>query len=213
MTEPKFLQNWEPRETAALLRGMPKYLRQVKSSKLLVGLLVVSLLAIVIILPLLQGQESGMRIALSAVSSQSEEGEKPLMVNPRFESVDAKNQPFSITADSAEQLDNDRVKLNKVKGDIALNDGTWLAMQSESGLLNINKNLLLLADEVELFSDEGYEFYTERVQVSLKNASALGDKPVRGNSPMGKIQADAIEITPRGERIRFIDNVKVTIYP
>jgi lipopolysaccharide export system protein LptC len=213
MSDPKFLHLWEPRETAAQLLAVPRYLRNVKRGKLIIGVLVLTMVLSVILIPLLRSDERGMRIALSAVTPTEGESEAPVMLNPRFESTSKDDLPFHVQAKTAEQLDAERVRLNAITGDIELKDGSWLSMQSDNGLFNLTTSQLLLAGNVQLLSDDGYEFYTDRVQVDLKTASAVGDQPVTGIAPMGKLKADSFQVTDRGQRIRFVANVTLTIYP
>jgi lipopolysaccharide export system protein LptC len=171
--------SWAPQETASQLLRIPSYLRLISASKLLLGLLVVTLVAVVIVMPLMNREESGMRVVLSQIPITNVI-EKPRMINPTFESVDSSNQPFTIRAKEAVQEDSESVKLFELKADIALNSGNWLALQAEEGILQIEKQKLLLQGNVHLFSDDGNEFRTQRLLVNLATGDVWGPVAVQG---------------------------------
>jgi len=203
---------WAPRETANELQGIPRYLRMISLGKLLVGVLVLALLAVVIVLPLLEGEDGGMRIILSQLP-QSESDEMPRMLNPRYEGIDAENQPFTIRAQQAIQQDAESVRLIGLQGDIALKSGNWLALEAEQGLLQIMKKKLLLQGKVHLYSDDGNEFTTNRVLVNLETGDAWGPDPVSAQGQMGTISAGGFQMSTYYKAIRFTKRVKLVLYP
>ena len=61
-----------------------------------------------------------------------------LMVNPRYQGLDAHNQPYVILADEAVQIDENNISLKNVRAEITRHDGAWVALNSKDGALNIN---------------------------------------------------------------------------
>jgi hypothetical protein len=204
--------HWTPRETAGQLVAIPRYLRVIGVSKILIGVLVIALIAVVIIMPLLNKDDNGMRIVFNKLPV-SQDVEKPKMVNPRFESVDAENQPFTIRAREAVQHDVDSVLLTGLEADIALNQGNWLALQAEQGLLQIGNKKMLLQGKVHIFSDDGNEITTERVFVKLDTGDAWGPEPVQAQGAIGTISAGSFQLSPEKKAIRFSHGVKLVLYP
>lgn len=206
------MPHWEPRETAVQLLKIPGYLRVISFSKLLIGFLVVALVGVVIVMPLMNKEESGMRIVLAKLP-MTDVVEKPRMINPKFESVDSSNQPFTVKAKEAIQQDIDSVRLIGLEGDIALNSGSWIALKAEQGLLQILKKKLLLQGNVHVFTDEGNEFTTPQILVNLATGDAWGPAEIKGQGAMGSLTAGSFQLSMEHKAIRFSNRVKLVIYP
>src|SRR5690606_6036806 len=73
-------------------------------------------------------RKEGFQLSFSGLRGLGEE--QLTMLNPRFMGVDRKDQPFVVTADSANQdpADPRRVTLERVQADITLTDGSWLSL-------------------------------------------------------------------------------------
>ena len=131
----------------------------------LVVKLIMALLATMVILPLIRGDSSGVRIALTG--AQEVPDARPVMKNPRFQGADSKMQPYMVTAKSAIQQDADTIVLNTVQADLTLKDNTWLAVKAEQGTLKLSRQVLYLVGNVDVFHDGGYEMHTERAFVDM----------------------------------------------
>lgn len=212
MVERSFLHNLEPREIERQLLAIPRYLKMISLSKLLIAVVACLLLAVVIILPLMEGDDSAIRIAFNQVPETSDT-EKPRMINPRFESVDGDNQPFTITADEAVQVDNDTVKLIKMKADIAMNDGAWISMESKQGVLQLPKKRLYLKGDIHILSNEGNEVNTQEAYLDMASGTAVGRMQVNGQGPMGRLKSDSFRISEMGKTLTFVGNVRLVLYP
>lgn len=215
MTKVSFLNQLEPREMQRQLGRVPAYIRWVGRSKIALGVIVLLLVGFVVIIPLLKPAEEGLRIDIinTPAELQNQPTEKPVMKNPRYESVDADNQPFTIRALEAVQQDEATVLLNKINADIALSSGLWLALSSQKGQLDINAQRLLLQDKVHLIASNGYEMRAPEAYVDIKRGIALGEQGVEGQGPLGTIHADKFTIEGNDQRVLFQNNVKLTIYP
>jgi lipopolysaccharide export system protein LptC len=114
------------------------------------------------------------------------------LIEPRFESEDDKKQPFIITAKRAFQSDKDQeiIFLEAPEAEITLNDGAWLAIESNHGAYKQNDERLLLEGLVKLFHDAGYQMETEKLKVNLKNKKAWSETKVSGQGPAGSLLAD-----------------------
>lgn len=212
MTDRHLLPHWAPRETGAQLLAIPRYLRVISLSKILLGALVVALIGVVIVLPLTDRGDSGMRIAFDKLP-QVTHTDQPKMLNPQYESIDTDNQPFSIRAKEAIQQDFDSVRLIGLQADIALKQGSWIALQAEQGLLQIGRKKLLLQGSVHVYSDDGNEFTTPRVLVNLATGDAWGPDGVSGQGAMGTITAGNFQFSAEHKAIRFANRVKLILYP
>lgn len=135
------------------------------------------------------------------------------LVNPRFESMDEKNQPFTITAQRAVQSARDPsvVLLDAPVADITLTNGTWLAAAADRGAYRQNADKLLLQGKVRLSHDEGYEVTTDKLLVNLKSREAWSDEPVYGQGPAGTLQATGLQAHAGTEQLVFTGPVKLVL--
>ena len=135
------------------------------------------------------------------------------LLNPHFDSVDDKNQPYTITAERALQGEKDGMMLlDKPMADIVLNNGNWLAIQSDQGAYRQQSQRLLLKSNVELFHDEGYTMETQELDVDLNAGTAQSDVDVHAHGPMGKVNASGLKADSKAETLIFTGPAKLVLY-
>jgi lipopolysaccharide export system protein LptC len=166
------------------------YSRFVAIAKLVLPLVAVALLALVWAWPNLRGTDLRFRLGFSDLITRETAG--PSMVNPRYVGTDKSQQPYSITSNVARNSATDRTKidLEVPKGDIVLNDGTWLMLSADAGVYARSAKTLDLSGGVTLFHDSGYEIRTDTAFVDLEQGTASGDRPVHGQGPFGDLRAE-----------------------
>lgn len=137
------------------------------------------------------------------------------MLNARFDGVDAEGRPFSLSADEASQPSsvNEIVDLSLPKGDITLNDGTWLALTAKTGKYDRQGNTLDLAGAVSLFHDQGFELQTETAAVDLEAGRAEGSDPVKGHGPFGQLLSEGFRVEDSGDTIVFTGRSRMILQP
>lgn len=201
-----------PRGTMqALLGPLARYTRFVLLGKRALWVMALLLAVTLIAVAWLNSGEGGARIVLA--SRDKDEGQAAaLMSKPRYQGLDAKNQPFNILAERAVQRDMNTVELQQVSADLSTNDGRWLALTATGALYRTEAKLLDLSGGVSLFYDEGYEFRTDRVRLDVGAGTAEGEVPVEGQGPAGTLKADRFKVLDRGAILQFNGNVKVTLY-
>ncbi|WP_343564128.1 LPS export ABC transporter periplasmic protein LptC [Kiloniella sp. b19] len=136
-------------------------------------------------------------------------------LNPEFLGLDDNNQPYTLSADLAEQS-RDReseIFLTSPKADLNMNDGTWLALTAENGLYDKVQRLLNLNGNVEIFQNEGFTIQTTDANFDLPGGYAYGQTPVTGHGPAGQIESEGFEIERKGEVIRFTGAAELIILP
>ncbi|MDG1286505.1 MAG: LPS export ABC transporter periplasmic protein LptC [Rickettsiales bacterium] len=212
MTKSGLLNQLEPQEVERQLSRIPIYLRLLSMSKLALGVVVILLIAAVVVVPFIKSEDEGVRIALTQTPIESS-AEKPVMKNPRYESVDGDNQPFTIRASEAIQKDESEVLLKQVKADVALNNGLWLALSAASGVLEITAQKMFLNEKVHLIASNGYELQSDKVYVDMKRNLVRSHTGVSGQGLMGNVTADEFLIEGNSQRVLFEKNVKLKIFP
>ncbi len=185
------------------------YSRFVRQAKIILPLIAAMIVGVLLAWP--QAQDAFEAIPQEELSLPTV-GQNELL-NPRYESQDSKNQPYTITAARAVQSvhDPEVVMLDKPMADITLKDGTWLAVEALKGSYRQNTEQLLLEDTVKLFHDLGYEMKTEKLLVNLKTQEAWSDKDVHGHGPAGTLEATGMQAQTEEGRLIFTGPAKLVL--
>ena len=181
--------------------------------KLLLPSLTIGLALLVFAWPQLNVEDERFRIGVYDVATDY--AESLALLNARFDGFDDEGRPFSISADEATQPSDvdDLVELSLPKGDMTLQDGTWLALTAKNGQYDRELRMLGLAGEVSLFHDEGFELRTESAAIDLENGRAEGHEPVQGQGPFGHLDSDGFRVENHGETIIFTGRTRMILHP
>ncbi len=135
------------------------------------------------------------------------------LLNPRFESVDDKKQPYTITAKRAMQGEEneDYILLKEPLADIMLNSGNWVAIKSVEGGFSQDHQRLLLRGGVEMFHDDGYQMRTPILNVDLEAGTAWSEDDVSGQGPAGTIEAKGLQLDNNKGELIFTGPAKLTL--
>ncbi|MEM7617858.1 MAG: LPS export ABC transporter periplasmic protein LptC [Pseudomonadota bacterium] len=136
------------------------------------------------------------------------------LLNPKFESVDDKNQPYTIVAKRALQGNNndDIVILEEPLADMLLNSGNWVAIKAKQGAFSQEKQSLLLRGDVELFHDKGYQMSMPELHVNMDKNTARTDKDVKGHGPLGTLEAKGLSADSAKGHLSFTGPAKLVLY-
>ena len=140
------------------------------------------------------------KIAGGHLSGEVEGGR---MVDVRYNGVDEKGRPYTLTAETAKQMDADRITLTMPKGDITLENGTWLMLTARSGTFIQKANQLDLLNDVTLYRDDGTTMRTTAASVDMKAGAAAGSTPVHVEGPFGVLDAQGFVVVDKGTAIDF----------
>jgi lipopolysaccharide export system protein LptC len=124
--------------------------------------------------------------------------------NPHYSGLDNKNQPYALSAAMAKRPGGMQniFDLEKPKGDITLENGSWLSGKADFGRFDQEARKLWLGGNVQLFHDKGYQFTSDEAQIDIDNSYAWGEKPVLLQGSFGQI---------RGQGFRLLDGGKTMI--
>jgi lipopolysaccharide export system protein LptC len=172
------------------------------------------LAALVIAWPQIQNRERT-GFSLTPTHADPKEVEQLTMVNPRFVGLDSKQQPYTVTAQSAtqERAGADIIVLDRPQADILLANGAWVTVTGRTGHYSQKQQILDLEGDIDVFHDSGYEFHTERAQIDLANDTINGDAPVTGHGPGGMIDAQGFMILDHGQTVIFTGDSKLHLNP
>lgn len=181
--------------------------------KVALPILIVALVLVIVLWPQFAARQGPLRIQVIDNLVTDRKGDRTTMLNARYDGLDGKGQPYSLTADQAVQTEQarDLIELELPKGDIALDDGTWIALNAEEGLYNRFASLLDLEGRVSLFHDRGFEILTQSAQIDLQTGTARGYRPVTGHGPEGTIDSEGFRLLDWGDVIVFTGNSRLII--
>jgi lipopolysaccharide export system protein LptC len=136
------------------------------------------------------------------------------LVRPKYEGLDAQNRPYTISAERAHRVMGQEqvVAMENPKGDIALEDGSWLSVQALEGLYNNTASTLDISGGVIVFHDSGYEMHLKDAHLDIKTRHAQTSNPVQAQGPAGGIDAQNLEISDAGNLVVFGGPVRLTLW-
>ncbi len=135
---------------------------------------------------------------------QTQTAASPLVLDkPRFTGVLKDGRPFLITAASAERDPKDENLVHLVSPVLVRGYGQPNPSQAvaKTGLYREAENTLLLTDDVKITSAEGYDFDAPRALINMKTGEVSGDAGISGSGPKGSTQANAYNVTDKGDRV------------
>jgi lipopolysaccharide export system protein LptC len=163
-----------------------------------VGALV--LLALIALWPEIDRATSKARLSMAGVSGELDSGK---LINARYNGLDEKGRPYTVTAATARQVDPERVALTMPKGDITLENGTWLMISAKNGTYLQHLNQLDLVNDVTLYRDDGTTMHTASASIDVKAGAAAGAEPTHVEGPFGTLDAKGFTVMDKGSAIDF----------
>jgi lipopolysaccharide export system protein LptC len=169
-------------------------------TKLLLPALALALLSSIALWPEFDRAKEQARQAFRRLSSEIEGGE---LIDARYHGIDEKGRPYTLTAATAQRDGPERVNLTMPKGDITLQDGAWLMIQSKQGVFMQHSNQLDLSHDVVLYRDDGTTVTTQSAAIDLKNGAAASAEPTHAEGPFGTLDSEGFTLLDKGTTIQF----------
>lgn len=206
--QPTHHGNWEPRRALTLNAA-----RRRTAFVNLLRIAFASAAAAITLLVLAQmffGNRGGSVETTEAVSTDVR------MLNPRFTGRDENLTPYTVTADSAIRRSDSAIGLTdlerpRLEYDLLTGGGVGSQVLAETGIYDPSNRIIDLNTDVNLNTAEGYSFATDHARVFLREERVVGEQPVDGEGPMGRVRADRFEIHDGGDRVIFEGRVRARI--
>ena len=173
--------------------------RFVMWAKRVLPLLAVLLLATVMLWPQITRQLDIGRTA-KATLREIQEGRLSRL---RYHGVDDRNQPYTVTAEEAQQVGPERINLVSPKADVLSENGTWSLVVSEHGVFLQHANQLDLSGHVVIYRDNGVTLKTPTAAVDLKAGAAAGSEHTHAEGPFGTLDAQGFALVDKGAVVQF----------
>jgi len=133
------------------------------------------------------------------------------MARLRYQSVDEKGRPYTITAATAAQTSPDRIDMTAPVGDILMQNGVWLRAEAKRGVYLRQEGQLDLAGDVWLFRDDGTTMRSETATIDLKSGGAAGADPVSAEGPFGTLDAMGFASVDKGSVVQFTGPARLVL--
>ncbi len=172
----------------------------VRMAKRLLPLVAVMLLALLMAWPSLRHDAAIKQISTNPKIGEPASGQ---MSNGRYNGVNDAGEPFTVTAVSANQADENKVNLLSPVGDISQHGGSWLQVKGQRGVYDQQTGQLDLAGDVVLYRDDGTRMESNTVTVDTKQSAATSADQVHAEGPFGTLDAQGFALLDSGAVIQF----------
>lgn len=135
------------------------------------------------------------------------------MVNPRFYGRDTSNRAFVVGAGEAARDSKNAGVISLQKPSVTL-DAEGPAptkVQAGEGVYKETQRSMELSGGVKLSDGRGNSFETPRAVIDTKSGVVHGDQGVKGQGPLGQIDASSYGVYDSGKRIVFKGGVHAQI--
>jgi lipopolysaccharide export system protein LptC len=168
-------------------------------------------LALAVVVYALQPRETG-RVEMSFERMGTIENDLA-MVNPKLTGTDDKGLPFTVSARQAVQegRGSKRVRLEDIRADLAIEDGSRLRLTAAEGLVDTDSRQLDISGGIRFETDDGLTGETASATADLKTGIVSGNQPVTTNSKMGRITAKSFSYDKDNRKLQFAGGVRMLV--
>ena len=133
------------------------------------------------------------------------------LLNVRYHGQDARNRPFTITAEQAVQAGPERTDLVAPKGDAFSENGSWTFGQSLRGVYLQHAGQLDLSGDVTIFRDNGISLRTQSAAMDLKTGASAGNEATHAEGPFGTLDSQGFALVDKGAVIQFDGKARLVL--
>ncbi|TMJ33281.1 MAG: hypothetical protein E6G96_05025 [Alphaproteobacteria bacterium] len=138
-----------------------------------------------------------------------------MMQSPRLSGFTNENRRYDLTAQAAGQdlAKPDFVELQGIRATMELQDDASVETTARNGLYNTKTELLTLSKDIVVKSTNGYEAFLSEAVLDMRAGKIVSDKPVLVKTSTLNINANGVEVSDRGNFLRFERGVTVLLLP
>jgi lipopolysaccharide export system protein LptC len=201
--------SWAVREVDHLFTRIGYYTRFVSFGKWVLVLFALLLLACLIAWPLVEKDQSGIRVAFTdsktaQANTAASTAASPVMDSPEYRGNGDKGQRYKINGTRGTQVTPTLVVVDQVEGQLLMANNSWMSLTADRGEYHQDIQILQLFGNVTLIDDRGYTFVTPHATVNTQTMDAHGEDPVSGTGPLGNLLASGFQIKDNGANITFV---------
>jgi lipopolysaccharide export system protein LptC len=153
----------------------------------------------------------GVRAVLTALNSAGGAVGTVHMTNARFHGRDGHDRSFVVASKEAIRDGADVNRVDLIFPVFELSDETAPAprrMSGQKGVYLGEKKLLSMSGNVVFDDGRGAHFVSDRAVLNIADGTVRGDSAVKGDSPMGHIEASSYSVDDHGGHVVFVGNVR-----
>ena len=121
----------------------------------------------------------------------------------RYRGYDGQNQPYTVVAESADRVSEERFNLRMPRGDLTLHNGTWLQVRSKKGTYFQHAGLLDLFQDVMLYRADGTIMNAASATVDMHSGAVTSDDYTHAEGPFGQLDAQGFTLLDKGNIVQF----------
>jgi lipopolysaccharide export system protein LptC len=133
------------------------------------------------------------------------------MRRPRYRGYDGQNQPYTVVADTADRVGQERFNLRQPRGDLTLHNGTWLQVRSKRGAYFQHSDLLDLYQDVLLYRQDGTIMQSASASIDMHGGAVTSDDPTHAEGPFGTLDAQGFTLLDKGNIVQFHGPAKLVL--
>lgn len=200
-----------PGSSERLYRRALRHSRRVRLlRKCLVGAVVVALVGLVVedYLPSVGALRLPVEIANVLI-----QGPKLIMQKPRLTGYTSDGRAYQFRAEAASQdvTKPDFVQMEQIRANMEMADKSTVNLWADDGVYDMKADMLTLNNNIRLVSSTGYEARLSQAVVDVRKGNVVSNTPVWVKLLDGSLDAKHLEITDKGDVVRFSGDVHMVL--
>jgi lipopolysaccharide export system protein LptC len=189
-----------------------RYSRFVRAMRVALPVGALALLALLLAWPRLHGPEGDI-IAPAADSVDLERDGRVRLDHPRYVGAGSGARGFSVEAEAARVDPNSprRIELERMRAELPADDARDIAVEAGRAVFDRDSGILDLEGGIDVVTEDGYRLHTQAAKVAIDAGLLRTLAPVEGSGPKGELVADRLEVSERGDVLRFSGNVRARL--
>jgi LPS export ABC transporter protein LptC len=188
------------------------YSRFIRSLKIAFPLIIIALIGLLIIWPQLSNIAEAPLTKDDLTALQEAEREN-ILLNPVFNTLDAKQRPLSISAAEARQNRDEQDKIYMAQPRAAIiEDNRHLNLSSGHGIYDQANETLILIDAVKMKDNQGNVLSTEKLTTDITNSVTRSESEAVLTTPQGTIHGQSVILDHANETTTFQGPAKAVIF-
>ncbi|GBQ06752.1 LPS export ABC transporter periplasmic protein LptC [Saccharibacter floricola] len=121
-----------------------------------------------------------------------------------YRDIDSHNHPYTLTAQTARQLGDDRINLNHPEADIMLPRGEWMHIRADRGVYLQHEQTLNLDGHVVMYRNDGTLLNTPSADMDMKQQVITTHEWVHAEGPFGTQDAQSAFLDQEENIVQFM---------
>jgi lipopolysaccharide export system protein LptC len=135
------------------------------------------------------------------------QGTKVTMQKPRLTGYTSDGRAYQLSAEAAAQdvTKPDFVQLQHIRANMEMTDKSTVNLFADDGVYDMKGDMLTLDNNIRLLSSTGYEARLSEAVVDVRKGNVVSNAPVWVKLLDGSLDGKRLEITDKGDVLRFSD--------